>query len=72
MTSTARSMPPVPDEFDENYISGGWRKLERVYGARTTLLLKWMEIRGRERLDALRREYMLKNECRKPARYGHI
>ncbi len=38
-----RVTPPAPPEFKQEFIKGGWRQVERLYGARTDLLLKWME-----------------------------
>lgn len=47
--------PPPPVEFAEEFIRGGWRRVERLYGARTDLLLKWIEMSGGEALYARRR-----------------
>ena len=38
--------PPLPPKFVQHFIQGGWRELERVYGCRTALLMKWMEMAG--------------------------
>lgn len=54
----ARPIPPCPPEFAEIFIRGGWRDVERHYGARTDLLLKWIEMSGGEKLYRKRREFM--------------
>lgn len=53
-----RLIPPAPPEFADEFIAGGWRRVERLYGARTDLLLKWVEMSGGEALHARRREHM--------------
>jgi hypothetical protein len=37
-----RVTPPTPPEFKAQFLKGGWRQVERIYGARTDLLLKWI------------------------------
>lgn len=51
-----RYIPPCPPEFAEQFVAGGWRRVERIYGARTDLLLKWIEACGGVALYARRRE----------------
>lgn len=41
-----RVMPPPPPEFEAEFIKGGWRQVERIYGARTDLILKWIAMCG--------------------------
>jgi len=41
-----RTIPPVPPEFAEVFARGGWEEVERVYGGRTDLHRKWVEISG--------------------------
>lgn len=53
-----RHIPPCPPEFAEQFISGGWRRVERIYGARTDLLLKWVEMCGGPKLYAERRQHL--------------
>ncbi len=52
-----RHIPPCPPEFAEQFVEGGWRRVERIYGARTDLLLKWIETSGGDALYAARREH---------------
>lgn len=55
---STKGIPPVPPNFVANFISGGWRKIERMYGARDDRLLKWIELSGGLSLYAARRSYM--------------
>lgn len=53
-----RHIPPVPPFFADRFVEGGWRDVERHYGARTDLLLKWIEMSGGEDLYRRRREHL--------------
>ncbi len=53
-----RQIPPVPPEFAAEFIAGGWRRVERLYGARTDLLLKWVTLSGGDALYGRRAAYM--------------
>jgi len=53
----ARKIPPCPPLFAETFVKGGWRLVERQYGARTDLLLKWIEMSGGDELYARRMEH---------------
>lgn len=53
-----RPIPPCPPGFRERFLQDGWRGVERVYGARTDCLLKWIEQSGGDALYAERRERM--------------
>lgn len=54
----SRRIPPVPPEFVQQFIEGGWRRIERIYGARNDLMRKWIALAGGERhLKSLRRAY---------------
>ena len=56
---SSKLVPPAPPEFAQQFIEGGWRRIERVYGARNDLVRKWIVMVGGEReLKRLRREYM--------------
>jgi hypothetical protein len=55
---STKIVPPSPPEFREKFIQGGWRMVERLYGARTGLLLVWIEMNGGEELYTLRRAEM--------------
>lgn len=44
--ATIRFIPPAPPEFRDEFAKGGWRRVERIYGARTDLLLKWIAMTG--------------------------
>jgi hypothetical protein len=54
----ARIIPPVPIGFADRFTREGWRGVERIYGARTDLLLKWIEMSGGEALYERRRQQM--------------
>lgn len=56
-----RHIPPVPPGFADRFLADGWRGIERVYGARTDLLLKWIEMSGGEELYQKRRAHMREN-----------
>lgn len=56
--SALRHIPAVPEGFAARFIAGGWREVERIYGARTALLLKWIEMSGGEDLHRRRREHL--------------
>ena len=58
MSTMLRHVPACPPEFAARFISGGWREVERIYGARTDLLLKWIAMSGGEDLHRRRREHM--------------
>lgn len=55
---STRIIPPPPPEFAEEFIAGGWRRVERLYGCRTDLLLKWIEMCGGAELHRRRKERM--------------
>jgi hypothetical protein len=53
-----RAIAPVPPNFVRNFVEGGWRRLERVYGCRDDVILTWMEISGGlEAMQDQRRAY---------------
>lgn len=56
-----RPVPACPPEFGEEFVLGGWRHVEHIYGARTDLLLKWIEMSGGQALYLRRREHMKAN-----------
>lgn len=58
MSQVLRQVPPVPPGFTDRFLADGWRGVERVYGARTDLLLKWIEMSGGEALHERRRQHM--------------
>jgi hypothetical protein len=37
---------PPPPEFRQQFIIGGWRRVERIYGARTDTIRKWIDMLG--------------------------
>jgi len=49
MTMLVRTFPPPPPEFAEQFADGGWRRVERIYGARTSLIRKWIALTGADR-----------------------
>ncbi len=51
-----RLIQPAPPEFAEEFVRGGWRRVERLYGARTDTLLKWIEMCGGQELHKRRAE----------------
>lgn len=70
MTALARHIPSVPPYFADDFIRGGWREVERLYGARTDLLLKWIELCGGDELYERRKEAMRLNGVGAHARAG--
>jgi hypothetical protein len=56
-----RTIPTCPPEFAAEFVTGGWRRVERLYNARTDLLLKWIAMSGGEELHRRRREHMRTN-----------
>jgi len=41
-----RRVPPPPPEFAEVFARGGWHLVELLYGGRTDLHRKWVEMTG--------------------------
>ena len=64
-TVQPRPIPPCPPEFAEEFVRGGWRRVERLYNARTDLLLKWIEMSGGPALYARRREHKRGLPCQR-------
>jgi hypothetical protein len=54
---STKVIPPVPTNFARNFIEGGWRKVERMYGQRDDLLIKWKSLAGGQALDDARTAY---------------
>lgn len=53
-------VPPVPPEFVQQFMEGGWRRIERVYGGRNDLVRKWIALAGGEiALKRMRREWRI-------------
>lgn len=48
----------APSDFPAVFVKHGWRGIERFFGARTTVNLRWLDECGREHLQSLRRRYM--------------
>lgn len=61
MSQILRHVPPVPPGFADRFLADGWRGVERVYGARTDLLIKWIEMSGGDTLHEQRRQHMRDN-----------
>lgn len=57
-TKAPLPLPGEPGEFARCFIEGGWRRLERVYGARTDRLVAWMHLAGGTALDEARRAFL--------------
>ena len=66
MSQTLRHIPAVPPRFAEIFVEGGWRDVERMYGARTDLLLKWIEMSGGADLYRRRREFLRDHGMKPP------
>lgn len=45
---------PPPEGFRDRFVKDGWRGIERYYGARTEVMLRWIEESGG--LDSLKAE----------------
>lgn len=41
-----RTIPAPPPEFAEQFALGGWERVERIYGARSDLVRKWIALTG--------------------------
>lgn len=41
-----KAVPNLPPHFEQHFIEGGWRRVERVYGCRDEVVLKWIEVCG--------------------------
>jgi len=53
-----RTREPAPQGFRQRFVEDGWRGIERYYGARTDVMLRWIEeCGGLEILKAERREW---------------
>lgn len=50
-----RPYPPMPPEFIDEFIKGGWRRVERLYNVRTDLMVKWLNDAGKVALIAKRK-----------------
>jgi hypothetical protein len=70
VSALLRHVPTVPEGFAARFIAGGWREVERIYGARTDLLLKWIEMSGGEDLYARRRQHMREHGVKPFGRAG--
>lgn len=45
----------------QQFVEGGWRRIERIYGGRNDLVRKWIALAGGEiELKQMRREYRAK------------
>lgn len=54
----SKNLEPPPPGFRERFIADGWRGIERYYGARTNVTLRWIEeCGGLEQLKRERREH---------------
>lgn len=51
---TARTFPPPPPNFREQFERGGWERVELLYGARTDCIRKWIAMTGAQTRRALR------------------
>lgn len=71
MSQVLRHVPPVPPGFVDRFLADGWRGVERLYGARTDLLLKWIEMSGGEALYERRRQHMRQHGIRPFGRGGN-
>lgn len=55
------AMMPVtcPAGFRQRFITDGWRGIERYYGARTDVMMRWLEeCGGVEKMQAERRAWL--------------
>lgn len=61
---SSRRIPPVPAEFVQQFLEGGWRRIERVYGGRNDLVRKWIAMAGGEvELKRMRREFRMQGRA---------
>lgn len=47
---TARTFPAPPPEFAAQFAEGGWRRIEHIYGGRTSLHRKWIAMTGADKI----------------------
>lgn len=47
-----------PVDFPRVFVQHGWRGIERIFGARTGVNVRWLNEFGADRLKALRKRYM--------------
>lgn len=52
----------MPLDFPRVFVEHGWRGIERIFGARTGINVRWINEYGGDRLRALRRRYMKGDE----------
>lgn len=52
------ALRPVPPEFADEFIRGGWRRIEHLFGARDDVHLQWIELSGGDELHRRRREFV--------------
>jgi hypothetical protein len=50
----ARIVPAAPADFRQVFVQHGWRGIERYFGARTDVVMRWIEECGG--IDALQAE----------------
>jgi hypothetical protein len=73
LSAQVRLIGPPPPEFADQFILGGWRQVERVYGARTDVILKWIAVcGGLEDLQARRKAARAVKMAAAKARYGKL
>ena len=58
MIGLHQRVPSAPPGFEDEFVRGGWRGVERAYGAPTDLILKWIDRSGREQLYRRRADYV--------------
>jgi hypothetical protein len=55
--SAERQIKPPPPNFCLNFVRGGWRAVERMYGSRTSTIVNWYHICGGPTLGTMGRRY---------------
>lgn len=53
----ARGYKPPPPNFCQNFVRGGWRKAERMYGSRTEVIVNWYHVCGGRKLGQMAYKY---------------
>lgn len=60
-----KAVPDLPENFAKNFIEGGWRRLERVYGCRDDVILAWMAMCGGLEVMQQRRRQFLRERAKR-------
>lgn len=66
---STKRVRPIPPEFEENFVDGGWPRVNHMYGKRPAL--RYFHAVGAERLAFLR-QIAFRKKCRAVAAPEHV